>query len=252
MEIGALLKMLNRRITKVIAIANEREETLREIRMMVNRCGNMHFFRQAVIERIYDTAWTINGRPVLGRTEGWRWSEIGTDDTTHGTGGQVTIITQAYANGRRAPLQWATVGRTQEDYYYDGVMRGPQTGARIDWLCTAANIPLLPKHKKGEMAIITFYTDSSYSPSPEWQGDWGGGHIVEAMTLEKSVSVTSGLTGIQMYTFNMTRGEGYYALLELPVSRALRTTIDNPGDGYTLGMPRGMRWRAIVGEYVAP
>ncbi|MDR1609558.1 MAG: hypothetical protein LBR78_01735 [Holosporales bacterium] len=90
------------------------------------------------------------------------------------------------------------------------------------------------------MAVVTFYSDSSSVPWPSYQTADGS---------------SNSLTRIAMYTYDSRPDapySGYNALLQLPIATVLQTVIDDPGNGYILGMPRGMRWRAIVGEYVAP
>ncbi|MDR2458810.1 MAG: hypothetical protein LBD43_01805, partial [Holosporales bacterium] len=230
---------LSREILRTVAMADAREETLRRIRTMVDWCGSMHLLREQVIERIYDTTWTINGEPVMGRTSGWRWYEMkGGAEATHMVGSHTTVVTNAYAASRDAPLQWASIIYTHETSQGGYTIRNPQRYPQTVWMYDRLHIPLLPEYRRAEMVVVAYYGDGNYSQSPSWMTADGGS-----------------VTGIAIYTYDSMPGtpySGFNALLKLPVSTALGTVINDPGDGYTLGVPPGMRWRAIVGEYVAP
>jgi hypothetical protein len=231
-EIMETYERSSRRMLRMLVRVDEREETLRKIRTMVNRCGNIHLLRQPVIEHIYDTAWTINGEHVMGRTSGWRWYELGTGDWARSPKHQGTVLTRAYTTSRDVSLQFESIAFTLMEATYDVVYQAPQWSTSTAQMNTSAHIPVLPECVKGEVAICTFYTDESSIPTPNCR------------------TASSKITGFSMYT--STQGANYAAMLQPPIAAALRITIADPGDGNTLGIPKDMRWRAIIGEYTAP
>jgi hypothetical protein len=234
-EIMETYERSSKRTLRMLSRVDEREETLRKIRTMVNRCGNIHLLRQPVIEHIYDTAWTINGEQVMGRTSGWRWYELGTEDTLHQAYFQSVVVTQAYAERQNTPLQWGSIIYTYDQKYGTETVRAPQRNPTCTSMEKGSYVPPLPEHKKGEMAILSVYSDESGN-YPSWRYH----------------DSSSAIKAFSMFAKNSIQGQNYTARLQLPMAAALRVTIDGPGDGNTLGMPKGMRWRAIVGEYTAP
>jgi hypothetical protein len=121
---------LSRKLLKRVTRIDEREETLKVIRNMVDRNGGIHLLRDRVIERIYDTAWTINGVPIMGRTSGWNWYATGgVEEATRMAGYQTTMVANAYAADSAAPLQWASFLHTIENSPNDVITRNPQQAA---------------------------------------------------------------------------------------------------------------------------
>jgi hypothetical protein len=235
-EIMESYERSSKRMLRMLVRADEREEALRKIRTMVNRCGCANLRRECAVTHIYDTAWTINGEQVMGRTSGWRWYELGAEDASHQAHYQSVVVTQAYAEGLNTPFQWESITYAYDGNYGVTMVHSPQRGQTTTYKQEESYVPVPTRGKRGEAAILSFYTDdySGYS-YPYWYT--GSGGTTEAF---------------RVATYNSIQGQECKARLQLPIATALRVTIDGPGDGYTLGLPRGLRWRAIVGEYTAP
>jgi hypothetical protein len=184
----------------------------------------MHLLKQPIIERIYDTAWTINGEPVMGRTSGWRWYELGTEDAYVG---HRVLVSMAYAVTRDTPMLWHMLATTDGTAPGTNVYRSPHTYKNYHFEQIVSTLPTIPTHQSAEIVVVTCY----------------GFNFLPGYTVIDLPE--GGMAAFQIHSSQIAR-------LEIPMSKAIKVVKENNDPQEKLGMPRGMRWRAIVGEYTAP
>ncbi|MDR1609356.1 MAG: hypothetical protein LBR78_00675, partial [Holosporales bacterium] len=214
-ELVGRYERLSRRLMRGLSRVDEREETLRMIRNMVDRNGGIHLLRDRVIERIYDTAWTINGVPIMGRTSGWRWYEAGTDWTY---GGHRVVMMVAYATTIDSPMRWRAIATTDESSPGVNIYDMPHTHDSYHFYYTEVPLPTLPAHQRAEVVIITCYGhDNNFLPGYSIVSKAGGG--IEAFKIHSR----------QIVWF------------EPPVAEKVKMVKEDNDPYDMLGMPRSMQ-----------